>query len=138
MVFDIILSVLLIGAMSIGVVIHFKIQKLEVLKDEIAKITTNLDVSITKAQDMIDFARSSTHRGTKDLESAVNRGSIVKDELAFLVENAGKLLTKLDQSKIDLPAKKRRKQKLESDIILNTESALLENKKMYNELKNLR
>lgn len=124
--------------MSVGVVIHFKIQKLEILKNEIAKISTKLDHSITKAQDAMDFARSSTHRSTKDLESAINRGSIIKDELAFLVESSTKLLAKIEQAKTHSAIKKRRKQKLESDIILNTESALLENKKMYNELKNLR
>lgn len=138
MIFDIILSFLLIGAMSVGVVIHFKIQKLEVLKNEIAKIITNLDNAITKAQDIVDFARSSIHKGTKELENVVKKGSTVKDELAFLVESAAKLLEKLEESKAELPPKKRRKHTLESDIILNTESALLENKKMYNELKNLR
>ncbi|MDX2145618.1 MAG: DUF6468 domain-containing protein [Rhodospirillaceae bacterium] len=97
-ILDLIVIMLLIPTIGYAVVLNRRLSALRKSRDELAKVVANFNDATLRAEAGIPKLKKATNEANMALKDRVEKAQSLRDDLAFMIERADELATKLESA----------------------------------------
>lgn len=93
---SLVIIALLIPTIAYAVILNRKLSALRKSRDEFAKVIANFNDATLRAEAAIPKLKKATHEASVALKDRVEKAQALRDDLAFMIERAEEMATKLE------------------------------------------